>query len=231
MTQPSCVVFDVNETLSDMALMGQRFADIGAPAQLAKTWFASLLRDGFALAAAGGQETFAVLGRGVLRTLLTPLDRLGQMDRELDDAIDHVMTGFAELPVHPDVAEGVRSLGRAGMRLVTLTNGARTVPQQLFERAGIADQFERLMSVEDAGVWKPARGAYEYAARVCGVEVGAMMLVAVHPWDIDGAARAGMRTAWIDRSSSPYPDYFTSPEITVSSVIDLADHLADDTER
>ena len=112
------------------------------------------------------------------------------------------------------------------MRLVTLTNGAVTVPQGLFERAGIVREFERLMSVEDAGVWKPARGAYEYAARTCGVDMGDMLLVAVHPWDIDGAARAGMRTAWIDRAGSPYPAHFAAPDITARGITDLAARLA-----
>ena len=49
---PSVVVFDVNETLSDMSPMARRFADVGAPEHLAKLWFATLLRDGFALTAA-----------------------------------------------------------------------------------------------------------------------------------------------------------------------------------
>jgi 2-haloacid dehalogenase len=52
-------VFDVNETLSDMAPLAGRFADVGAPELLAKVWFASLLRDGFALAATGGKEAFS----------------------------------------------------------------------------------------------------------------------------------------------------------------------------
>ncbi len=50
--RPSVIVFDVNETLSDMAPLAARFADVGAPDLLAKVWFASVLRDGFALAAA-----------------------------------------------------------------------------------------------------------------------------------------------------------------------------------
>ena len=44
--RPTILVFDVNETLSDMSPMGQRFEDVGAPEHLAKTWFAGLLRDG-----------------------------------------------------------------------------------------------------------------------------------------------------------------------------------------
>jgi len=44
---PSVVVFDVNETLSDMAPMAERFAEVGAPELAARLWFAVLLRDGF----------------------------------------------------------------------------------------------------------------------------------------------------------------------------------------
>ena len=39
------VVFDVNETLSDMAPLAGRFADLGAPPGLAATWFATRPHD------------------------------------------------------------------------------------------------------------------------------------------------------------------------------------------
>lgn len=71
-------------------------------------------------------------------------------------------------------------------------------------------------------MWKPARAADSYAARMCGVEPADMMLVAVHLWDIDGARRAGLRAAWVNRTETPYPTYFTSPTETVSGLSDFA---------
>ncbi len=218
---PSVVVFDVNETLSDMSPMAGRFADLGAPEHLAKLWFASLLRDGFALTAAGASRPFADIGAATLRTVLHGVE----LDRPVDAAVEHVMSGFAQLKVHPDVADGVRALHRSGRRLVTLTNGARQVAERLLGEAGILSEFERLLSVQDAPAWKPARAAYEYAAHTCGTELGEMMLVAVHPWDIDGAARAGMSTAWINRTGTPYPDCFTPSTLTVAALPELADRL------
>jgi 2-haloacid dehalogenase len=217
----SIVVFDVNETLSDMTPMGQRFADLGLPEHLAKLWFASLLRDGFALTASGDLELFSVLGRETLRSLLSGAD----LDRSLDDAVQHVMAGFAALGVHADVPEGVRALRAAGLRLVTLTNGSTDVADRLFTQAGIRDEFERLMSVEEAGVWKPAPDSYRYAARTCGVPLEELLLVAVHPWDINGAARVGMRTAWVNRTHASYPAYFRPPTISAASLALLADQL------
>jgi 2-haloacid dehalogenase len=205
-------VFDVNETLSDLSPMGGRFADVGLPPEAAGLWFAALLRDGIGVAAAGGLVRFADAARGVLAPMVAGRS----------DAVEHVMAGFMELPVHPDVPDGIRALRGAGHRLVTLSNGAAEVAAGLLDRAGIRDQFEALLSVEDAGVWKPARAAYLYAADRLGIRPGDATLVAVHPWDIDGAARAGLRTAWINRTGGTYPTHLTSPERTVTAVAELA---------
>ena len=224
---PSVIVFDVNETLSDMGPMAQRFTDVGAPGHLARLWFTTLLRDAFALTAAGGQRPFAELAVASLRTVLHGVD----LDRELPEAVDHVMTGFSRLGLHPDVAEGVRALRRSGLRLATLSNGSAAVAERLLTDSGLRAEFEALLSVEQAGAWKPARAAYEHAARSCGVDLADMMMVAVHPWDVDGAARAGMSTAWIDRDGAPYPDFSTPPTVTADSLTGLAAQLAGDGSR
>lgn len=215
------VVFDVNETLSDLSPMSQRFAEIGAPGLAAKIWFASLLRDGFALTASGSFASFRAIGEGALRAVLASTD----IDRDIDDAVQHVMEGFASLDVHPDVTDGVRRLKSVGLRLVTLTNGSTDVAERLLTKAGVRAEFEQLISVDSAGVWKPAPGSYRHAAEVCGVALEQMLLVAGHPWDIDGAGRAGMHTAWINRPGGPYPSYFSAPELTVSALTQLADQI------
>ncbi|MEO7745098.1 MAG: haloacid dehalogenase type II [Actinomycetota bacterium] len=219
--RPEVIVFDVNETLSDLAPMAQRFEDVGAPGHLAATWFAGVLRDGFALTAVGTTARFADLATAVLATVLHPVD----LDRPLTDATQHVLAGFTELTVHPDVGPGVRALTADGLRLITLSNGAASVAQGLLARADLGDAFEATLSVEDAGVWKPAAGSYRWAAERCGVEPAAMMLVAVHPWDVDGAHRAGLQTAWVNRAGAPYPSTFTAPDLEVASLVELAERL------
>jgi 2-haloacid dehalogenase len=216
--RPSVIVFDVNETLSDMAPMAERFADVGAPELLAKVWFASLLRDGFALAAAGGKETFARLAGGALQAALAA----APLSRPADDAAQHVLSGFADLGVHPDVPDGVRFLHQHSLRLVTLTNGSTDVADRLLTMAGIRGEFEQLLSVDDADAWKPAPAAYAHAAHRCSAGIGQMLLVAVHPWDIHGAHQAGMRTGWISRQEAPYPDYFAPPDLRAPDLGTLA---------
>ncbi|MDJ0350781.1 haloacid dehalogenase type II [Cryobacterium sp. PH29-G1] len=218
---PTVIVFDVNETLSDMSPLRERFVEVGAPATLAQAWFAALLRDGFALAAAGGAAKFSVIGPHLLRQMLPA----GELTGSLDDAVNHIMAGFAALDLHPDIADGIRLLKEAKIRPVTLSNGSAEVARTLLTRAGLVGEFEALLTVEDAPGWKPVRAAYEYAADACGVRPADMLLIAVHPWDIHGAAQAGLRTGWLNRLNETYPPYFEAPTYTAATLSALVAQL------
>ncbi len=222
---PRVIVFDVNETLSDLAPIRERFEDLGVPAHLVAPWFAGLLRDGFVLTITGDNPAFADLAAASLRTTLHGLPGAGAHD--MDAAVRHVMSGFMDLPLHPDVVPGVRALADLGIRLVTLSNGAAAVAEGLFGRNGISDAFDHVLSVQDAPAWKPAASAYRYALDTCGVDADEAMLVAVHPWDVHGAARAGLRTAHVDRSGAPWPAPLDPAEVTVPTLTDLARRLGD----
>ena len=114
----------------------------------------------------------------------------------------------------------------AGLRVVTLSNGSAGVAEGLLDRAGLRDHVDLVLSVEDAPAWKPAAAAYAHALEECGVEAHEAMLVAVHPWDIDGAARAGLRTGWVDRNGrDAYPTHLRPPELRAPSLAELAGDL------
>ncbi|BBE21156.1 dehalogenase [Arthrobacter sp. MN05-02] len=208
------VLFDVNGTLSDMGRMPQHFEEIGAPPQLAALWFASVLRDGFALTVVGHNPAFGDVAEGALRVVLA--DQV--LNRDLDDAVTHVMTALQELPVHPDVADGIRALALEGFGVAALTNGAGATATGLLERAGVGEHVATVISVADAPRWKPARESYAHALEALGKAAGDVVLVAVHPWDVDGAARAGLRTVWLNRDGAPYPPVMTPPDHEVASV-------------
>lgn len=218
---PAVVLFDVNQTLSDVSELGERFVDVGLEAELAETWFAALLRDGFALSSVGAPAPFAELAEQTLRALLSDKP----VHRGPDAGVSHVLAAFDAFEVHGDVAGGIEALVAAGPRLAALSNASVETTAKLLARAGLAEPFEHLLSVADAGAWKPARDAYVYAANVCAVAPADMLLVSVHPWDVDGAARAGLRTAWVDRTGAHYPTVFTEPDLRVTGIEDLAAQL------
>jgi 2-haloacid dehalogenase len=216
------VVFDVNETLSDLTPLSRRFTDLGAPEWYGPYWFASTLREGIALAASGDMRTFAEVGGETAAQLLR---RVGITDP--DAGAQRVLEAFLELPLHPDVADGVRALHDAGLRLVTMSNGAPAVAEKLLGDHGIRDQFEAVLSVEGPGIWKPARAAYEYPLHHCGVDADQAVMVAIHPWDLHGAHRAGLHTAWVNRTGELFPGHLAPPDHTVATIGELAARLRD----
>lgn len=212
---PTVVAFDVNETLTDMTALRPRLEQAGAPGHQLEGWFASVLRDGFAVTVAGGLPEFATVAETNLRTV-AGLD---------EDGAAHVMAGFEELPLHPDVEPALRRLREAGLRVVTLTVGAAALTRKVLERHGVADLVERCLSAAEAGRWKPAPEPYRYAADQCGVSVQDVALVAVHPWDIHGARQAGLRAGWVNRTGAPYPGYLTGPDVQGATLVQVADQL------
>lgn len=120
-SSPDVIVFDVNETLSDMAPLGEAFAQEGAPASLARTWFAGILRDGFAVAAAGGNAAFTEIAQDSLARLLSEHEVSAP-----DQSVDRIMGAMKNLDVHPDVVPGIEALHRVA-ELMTLTNGATQI--------------------------------------------------------------------------------------------------------
>ncbi|MBB6350013.1 2-haloacid dehalogenase [Nonomuraea muscovyensis] len=216
------VIFDVNETLTDMEPLRARFEEVGLPGHLVATWFAGVLRDGFAITAAGGYAEFSAVAADVLRGLLDG----GRTDA--DEAINHVLRAFTELRVHPDVPDGMRMLHAGGIRLFTMTNGAAAMTERVLAREGLLDLVEARLDVSGPRVWKPGRAAYDYVVERAGVGADRAALVAVHPWDIDGAQRAGLVGAWLDRRGVPYPSVMTAPRVSAPDLRALASWWLDE---
>lgn len=221
MSLPQVAVLDVNETLSDLSPLDARFAEVGLTGQR-QAWFASVLRDGFALCLVGRRPVFKDVAAALLRTRLTAAGRTGAA---VDDGVAHVLSAMPSLPLHPDVAPGLRRLHAAGIRLVPLTNGATAMSDRLFGDADLLPLLDQRLSVEEVGPWKPHPEPYAYALRRTGVAAGDALMVAVHPWDLQGAHDAGLRTAWVRRGPGDWPGCFTEPDLTVSGLDDLAERL------
>ncbi len=219
MSRYQLVVFDVNETLSDLAPLAARFAEVGAPEHLVATWFAGVLRDGLGLAAAGGFAPFAELARAGARSLLTGVvaDPKG--------AAEHVLAGLADLDVHPDVPGALRRLRSAGLQVATLTNGSVALTERLLARAGLLELVGVRLDVAAVRRWKPAPEPYRHALAATGVAADRAVLVACHPWDVAGAQAAGLGGAWVNREGRPYPEPLGSPDIAGASLGEVADAI------
>ena len=125
-----------------------------------------------------------------------------------------------KLKPFPDVTAALQSLRDAKLKLVILSNG----DPDMLEAAGphIGFQFDRVISVAEAGYFKPHWKTYAKAEELIGVDRSCCLFVANHAFDCIGAKSYGMRTAFIDRRKRPFGETPHQADLIASDFSELA---------
>jgi 2-haloacid dehalogenase len=120
----------------------------------------------------------------------------------IDDAAlrARLLALYDRLPSHPEVP-GV--LAEIRQPKAILSNGTPAMLAAACAAAGIGGAFAAVLSVEDAGVFKPHPAVYGLVPARLGVAPGEVLFVSANGWDIAGAAAFGFVTAWINRTGAP----------------------------
>jgi 2-haloacid dehalogenase len=73
--------------------------------------------------------------------------------------------------------------------------------------------------------YKPDRRVYGYALDVLGIQPGDAWFVAGHWWDVWGAKRVGMRTAWIARDEGALLPTTPAPDVRAADLAEAAERI------
>jgi 2-haloacid dehalogenase len=193
------LVFDVNETLLDLAPLREPFARAFGDAAPMGEWFVRLLHGSLVATLTDSYEDFASIAR---RSLDAVASRRG---RSLPAAErDAILGTMRRLPAHPEVPDALSRLRSAGFPLATLTNSSPDMARAQLAHAGILDLFEHVLSVEEVRRYKPAVEPYHMAAERLGVPPSEIRMVAAHDWDVWGAMQAGCAAAYVARTDVPF---------------------------
>lgn len=216
------VVFDVNETLLDLAPISLWFDDRYGEELPAALWFAELLRLSFVSSTTNRYVPFPSLARSALVGVAATA---GMAPPSSEDIAE--IGGILErLPPHRDVVEGLSVLANHGVRITALTNSPREVAVRQLTNAGIAESFDAILSVEMVSRFKPHRSVYLAAAEQLGSSPSNLIMVAAHDWDIAGALAAGLSGVFVNRTGRPYSEAFTPPTATVATIEGAAKWIA-----
>ncbi len=105
--------------------------------------------------------------------------------------------------------------------LAALTNGNADVA-----RIGIGEHFQFAISAREHGAAKPDASIFHAACERFKLPPAAVLHVGDDPhMDVHGAARAGMRSCWINRTRAVWPADLPPADIEVSDLHQLADWL------
>jgi 2-haloacid dehalogenase len=140
------------------------------------------------------------------------------------DEVRRLVGEIEKLKPFPDVVAALERLRSKGYRLAILSNGDRDMLKAAAPYIGF--RFDNVISVEEAGYFKPHWKAYAKAAEILGVDRCSILFVANHAFDCIGAKSYGMRTAFIDRRKRPFGQTPYQPDLIVTDFTELAATLA-----
>lgn len=210
------ILFDINETVLDLATLRPKFEAAFGDAGVTATWFASLLHTSTVCALTGVKTGFAELAGIMLDTIAAR--------RQLtltDDQRAGILTGFTSLAPHADVVPALKRLRAAGYRTVAFSNSSLKLVTSQIGNSGLADHFDEIVSVEETGSFKPDAKVYHFVSERLGRSPTGLRLIATHDWDTHGAMCAGLLAAYIDRSGAPYHALYRRPDVFAADMGDL----------
>ena len=152
------------------------------------------------------------------RAVSQVMDRIGFSYTQ--DEVRWLVSEIENLAPFPDVLDALHTLRAAGYKLVILSNGDRDMLEAAAPHIGFP--FDRVISVQEAGYFKPHWKTYAKAEELIGLDRSSCLFVANHAFDCIGAKSYGMRTAFIDRRRRPFGETPHQPDLIVKDFSELA---------
>lgn len=147
------------------------------------------------------------------------LNKIPFAQKDIDDYIED----WKNLTPFEDALEGLTQL-KEKYQLVVLSNGENWFLQHLAKNR-IKFNFNKIISVQTVGVFKPHPAVYRTAARILRSEPQELMMISSNAFDIMGARACGFQAAWVKRHEVPYEETPYQPTLIVKDFHELAAKL------
>jgi len=149
-----------------------------------------------------GELPWTVLDDLHRMTFETLLSQHGIADRISEAEKVHLVRAWHRLQPWPDAIEGLTRLKRRFI-IGTLSNGNVALLLNMAKHAGLP--WDMIFSAELARHYKPDPEAYRSVPALLRIPASQVMLVAAHNGDLVAAARQGLRTGFVARSTEYGP--------------------------
>ncbi len=217
------ILFDVYGTLLDPTSIQSTASEMMADApQFVALWRAKQLEYSWLLSLMGRYESFwEITDRALTYTCERFMVMLSEGQRE------DLLNSWYTVAPYPGVAEGLELLTERGLRLGALSNGNPEMLDKGLRNSGIFDKLEVVLSVEEAGIFKPSPEVYKLGLSWLNTENPAEIgFVSSNSWDAIGAAGFGFRVCWVNRTGFPLDKIGPIPAAEVNNFGEVIDFFA-----
>ena len=112
---------------------------------------------------------------------------------------ERLMNLYLTLEPFPEVPDVLKRLKAAGMRTAILSNGSPKMLAAVVSASKLDPILDAVLSVEEAGVFKPHASVYQLAVDRLGVPANAISFQSSNAWDAYAAKAFGMQVVWCNR--------------------------------
>jgi 2-haloacid dehalogenase len=210
--------FDAYGTLFNVHAAAERYKDAIGPMwqQVSQVWRTKHIEYSWHHAFTGRPATFWQLAA---RSLDYALAATGV--RASAETRDKLLASYRTMDAYPEVREALAGLKAKGAKLAILSNGDPDMLEDAVRAARLEGLLEAVISVSDAGTFKPMMKVYQLVLDRFGGTAADVSFQSSNRWDIAAAKAFGFRCVWINRTGAPdeYPDL--APDRVVRDLTDL----------
>ena len=189
--------------------------------RVAEVWRQKQLEYSFRLTVMEQYEDFESVTRKALDYALTAVDERLRSEQKLS-----LMAQYNDLPLFPDVQNGLEQLQARGHTMVVFSNGSPSMLNAIMRNAQLESYFQGFVSVDEIKVYKPSPKVYQLVANRVQRPLGKVRLISSNPFDVLGARNAGMQATWVNRSHSLFETLGEQPEMVVETLEELVRKLS-----
>ena len=113
-----------------------------------------------------------------------------------------LMELYLSISPYPEALATVEKLKAAKRRTAILSNGSVMMLTAAVNHARLTPHLDAVLSIEEAGVYKPHRRTYQLVLDRLDVQPYQVLFVSANAWDVAGAAHFGFQVAWCNRAGN-----------------------------
>lgn len=208
-------LFDLNGTLVDPAVAAGPLGGSDDDRRLVAAAFQEALF--YAMA-----DTLSGEYRPFVEHLRSAIERRLLLERGDADPLEAMLYALRRMPAMPGARDALERLASAGLRLAVVSNSTRDAALEVLEASGLGDAFELVRGSDEVRAYKPSATVYLGAVEATGADAADCVMVAAHAWDLMGAKRRGLSTAWVSAHEGRWPGTAPAPDVEGDTLLAVA---------
>ncbi len=134
---------------------------------------------------------------------------------------DRLMSLYQTLAAFPDAVPMLQRLKAGGLKTAILSNGTPDMLLAAVKATGIDRLLDAVLSIEEAGVYKPHPSVYQIALDSLALAAPEVAFVSSNAWDAHGASAFGMKVIWCNRYGQGREMLPGAPDVELTTLADI----------